>query len=140
MIFLDSGFLYSYINKEDSSHMKVKSIMEEILNGKFGSIYISSFIYDEVLTLARFRTRHCDVGDRIKILVNKKVKGNKLIRMVTINENLLVQTDELFEKYCKEGLSFTDCSILAIMNEKKIEYLATLAEEFKGKKTLVGID
>lgn len=35
--------------------------------------------------------------------------------------------------YCKKDLSYTDCSILATMNERKLEHLATSADAFNGK-------
>lgn len=139
MIFLDSGFLYAYINTEDSAHSKVKTLMQEILEGNYGSIFISNFIYDEVLTLARFRTKRCEVGEKIKLFVKKEKESKKIIQLIMIKESLMAQTENLFNEYCKEGLSFTDCSIVASMREKKIEYLATLAKEFKGKVKLIGV-
>ena len=140
MIFLDSGFLYAYINTEDSAHSKVKPLMQEILEGKFGSIYISNFIYDEVLTLARFRTKKCEVEEKIKFFVKKEKGNRKIIQLIVIKESFMTKADNLFVEYCKEGLSFTDCSILASMREKKIEYLATLAKEFKGKVKMIGVN
>lgn len=137
MIFLDSGFLYAYVNVKESSHKLVTSQMKQIILGKYGSIVISNFIYDEVLTLARARTRDCKVGNKIKILIKKEINGKKLIKMINITEELMNKTELIYDNYCKEGLSFTDCSILSVMNDKKITNLATLASEFNGKANVI---
>ncbi len=140
MIFLDSGFIYAYVNNKESRHNLAKRNMHNILAGDFGSILISNFIYDEVLTLSLARTKGCAVGEKIKKFLKKERNNKKLIKMITINDSLMKKTDDLFDKYCQKGLSYTDCSILATMNENKIEYLATFAEEFKGIKTIIGLE
>jgi len=140
MIFLDSGFVYAYVNDKESRHQIAKKYMQKILIGEFGIIFISNFIYDEVLTLSLARTKGCIVGEKIKKFFKKESKGKKVIKMVNINDSLMKNTDTLFDKYCSAGLSFTDCSIIATMNENKIEYLATFAEEFKGIKTIIGLE
>ena len=36
IIFIDSGFLYSYLNKKDKNHEKTLNIMRSALTGEFG--------------------------------------------------------------------------------------------------------
>jgi predicted nucleic acid-binding protein len=57
--------------------------------------------------------------------------------MVIIEKNLMEKTHELYNKYCEKGLSFTDCSILAVMKEKNPDQLATTAKEFDGIVSVV---
>lgn len=140
MIFLDTGFVYAYVNVKESRHNNAKKYMKRILIGEFGSIFVSNFIYDEVLTLSLARTKGCVVGEQIKKFLKRENKGKRVIKMVNVNDALMKKTDILFDKYCSSGLSYTDCSIISIMNENKIEYLATFAEEFKGIKSIIGID
>ena len=50
---------------------------------------------------------------------------------------MLTKTEELFKKYCSKGLSFTDCSLIAVYELLDIEYLATFSTEFKGLVTTI---
>ncbi|MHA1984278.1 MAG: type II toxin-antitoxin system VapC family toxin [Candidatus Hodarchaeales archaeon] len=137
MIFIDSGFLYAYVNEREALHGEVKSKMKDVLSGKYGSILISNFIVDETLTLARARTKKCNVGKRIQELINKRIDENQIITTLVIDSSLMILIDKKYEKFCEKGLTYTDCSILAIMESNNISFLATTAKEFEGLVTII---
>ena len=137
MIFVDSGFLYAYVNERDKSHNLVRKKMREIMSGNYGSILISNYIIDESLTLARARTKKCNVGKRIQKLIQKSIAEKPLFQIMIIDSLIIPKIDEYYEKYCEKGLSYTDCSILAVMKKLKIEYLATISKEFEGLVTII---
>lgn len=137
MIFIDSGFLYAYVNEKESSHVEVKSKMKDILSGKYGSILISNFILDETLTLARARTKKCNVGKQIRELLKKKINGNQIISSLCIDSSLMDLIDKKYTLFCEKGLSYTDCSILAIMESKNISFLATTDNQFEGLVAII---
>ena len=132
MIFLDSGFLYSYMNEDDKNHKNTLPIMKSALTGEYGKIIISNYIVDETLTLARVRTGNCECSKEIQqLLKNKKGKRNIFFE-VLIDRTLIDSTESLFEKFCEKGLSFTDCSILAVIESLHIDFLASFDSGFKG--------
>ena len=137
MIFIDSGFLYAYVNEKEFLHKEVKMKMKEILGGKFGAILISNYIIDESLTLARAKTKRCEVGKQILKLINLKINEKRIFNLIIIDSALLELIELKYEKYCEKGLSYTDCSILALMDEYQISYLASTASEFEGLATLI---
>ena len=90
--------IYGYINTQDRTHEKIVLAMKNIVLDTFGSIFISNFIYDEILTLAPYRTKNCLVGEKIQPFVKKEVKGKKIIHMILIDGILMEKTNELYEK------------------------------------------
>ncbi len=132
MIFIDSGFLYSYMNDKDNKHKNTLPIMKSVFSGEYGKIIIANYITDETLTLARVRTGNCQCSKDIKQLIKTK-KGKINIFFEVILDRTLIESSELnFERYCDKGLSFTDCSILAVMQSLQIENLASFDCGFKG--------
>mgnify|MGYP001566604286 CR=1 FL=1 len=56
--------------------------------------------------------------------------------MIRISEEAFEQTWRIFSSQKETKLSFTDCSILSIMQEQGIKNLATFDEEFKKIKDI----
>ena len=57
MIVLDTSFLVSVEVETDQNHQKAIKIIDEIIDGKFGNIFISDYIFDETLTVTFSRSR-----------------------------------------------------------------------------------
>ena len=83
LIFIDSGFLYSYINRKDKQHTNTLSIMRLALAGVYGKIVLSNYITDEVLTLAKVRTGRCQCSkDILEFIKSKKEKNNIILEII----------------------------------------------------------
>lgn len=137
MIFLDSGFIFAYINSDDPHHADALPLMVKILKGEFGKIFISDYIITEVLTLSRIRTKSCECAKSIDDLLKKK-KGNKdIFFKMYVDSTILKETTNKFHKYCNSDFSHTDCSILVIMQMYSIEFLASFDSHFKGLVSVV---
>ena len=132
MIFIDSGFLYSYMNDKDKNHNNTLPIMKSALAGEYGKIIISNYITNETLTLARVRTGNCQCSKDIQQLIKTKKGKMKIFFEVILDKTLIESSELFFERYCEKGLSFTDCSILAVMKSLQIDYLASFDGGYKG--------
>jgi predicted nucleic acid-binding protein len=137
MIILDSGFLYAYINKDDPRHTLTAKLMKKTLKGEYGKLILTNYIIDEALTLARVRTGRCECGEAIQSFQKTKKDNSELFFIIIINKKIIDLTEEYYKTYCEQGLSFTDCSILACMKEYEIDYLASYDKGFKGKVNLI---
>ena len=95
MIFLDSGFLYSYMNDKDKNHKNTLPIMKSAFAGEYGKIIISNYITDETLTLAKVRTGNCQSSkDILQLLKTKKRKTNIFFEVIL--DKTLIESSELF--------------------------------------------
>ncbi|MFX0086649.1 MAG: type II toxin-antitoxin system VapC family toxin [Candidatus Hodarchaeota archaeon] len=137
MIFLDSGFIFAYINRDDPHHADALLLMVKILKGEFGKIFISDFIITEVLTLSRVRTKSCECAKSIDELLKKKKEKKDIFFKLYIDQTILKETTEKFHKYCNSGFSHTDCSILVLMHMYSIDFLASFDSHFKGLVSIV---
>lgn len=124
MIFLDSSFLIAYKIENDVHHQKAKILMEKIIKNEFGKPIISDYIFDEVITVIFGKSKSHELAiETGKELINS-------FNIINIEESLFKESWNEFIKQKETKFSFTDCSILALMNAHKIQNLATFDEEF----------
>ena len=132
MILFDSGPLLAYVNDQDPRHESAVEIMTEALKGAYGKLVVTNYVIDEVLTLATVRTKSCKYGEEILKTVREEKNGKRIFFELVLETKTIAKTEELFIKYCSKGLSFTDCSLLAVIDQLEIDYLFTFSVEFKG--------
>ncbi len=132
MIFLDSSILVSYEVDSDVNHKKAEAIIEKIIDSD-REIAISDYVFDEVVTVTFIKSHSLQnavlAGDRIKTS----------IKILKVDDFSFENAWNLFKNQ-ETKLSFTDCSILSIMNEYGIHDLATFDKEFKSIKWINVID
>lgn len=124
MIILDSSFLVSVEVETDQNHERAVEIRNKIIKGDFGELFISDYIFDETVTVTFNKTKD----------LNKAVEVGEILMGLTeilkVEEKTLEETWKIFKNQKKTMLSFTDCTILALMQEKGIKNLATFDEDF----------
>ena len=64
-VFIDTGAFIAYRNKQDVCHSAADDLVRRALEGEFGSIFTTDYIYDEALTLAIVRTGNKGVAEDI---------------------------------------------------------------------------
>ena len=122
-IFIDSSFLISLANENDSLHEKSLQYLDLIDENE---CYISNLIINEVITV---------IGNKIGLkaavsafdLLNDIFNIIDEYEMKDFNSSVML----IYEKYGTK-LSFTDCSILVNMYHHEIENLLSFDKEFKG--------
>ncbi len=130
MIILDSSFLVAVEVKEDQNHEKAIIIRDKIIKGDFGDIIISDYIFDETVTVTLNKTKD----------LNKAIEVGEILMDLTdllkIEEEIIERSWELFKKQKETKFSFTDCTILALMQENGITNIATFDKDFKKVKEI----
>ncbi|TFF89401.1 MAG: PIN domain-containing protein [Promethearchaeota archaeon] len=131
MIFLDTGFFFALKFKKDPNHSKAIKFLEEISEKKFGSQFTSDYIIDELMTLTWIRTKNKNLISEIWEFF---VPPTKICNIIQISTDDLLEIYTRFYKLLDENkfLSFTDCSILFLMEKYNIKYLATFDSNFDG--------
>ena len=137
MILFDSGPLLAYVNEQDPHHELAVEIMTEALKGIYGRLMVTNYIVDEVLTLSMVRTKSCTYGEEILKTIREEKNKKRIFFELVLETKAITKTEELFKKYCSKGLSFTDCSLLAVIEQLEIEYLFTFSAKFKGLAPII---
>ncbi|MGQ9719218.1 MAG: type II toxin-antitoxin system VapC family toxin [Nitrososphaerales archaeon] len=130
-VFIDSGFFVAFHNKRDANHDTAKELMKSIANGDMGITYTSDYIFDEAVTVALTRTRRLDIALNIGRMILGEIISPFII-MHKVNEEAFRGAWSLFSKYAERGLSFTDCTSIALMKMQGIEKMVSFDSGFDG--------
>ncbi|HLC32019.1 MAG TPA: PIN domain-containing protein [Candidatus Nanoarchaeia archaeon] len=122
MILLDSSFVVAYYNELDDHHSRALILMKDIINGSYGEVCISDYVFDESVTVLLLRLK--DIAH-----VGRLGESLQKLRLFFLTDSLFRSTWEIFKRQTN-GLSFTDCSLIALMRMESISYLATFDEAF----------
>ena len=121
-VFLDTGYILALYNHKDIRHQQALEISNIIKTGEYGTAFISTYIFDELTTLALTRQSHAKAVEIGNMLLNSE------IIMLNISENIFAEVWRLFQD--RKNLSFTDCTNIKLMLENNIKNLATFDREF----------
>ncbi len=127
-VFVDTGVIVAVRNEDDENHERGKELMKRALKGDFGTVHTSDYVFDEATTLALVRTGDPDLA----IDVGKFVANTPRIRMLQVTREDYRGAWEKFKSLSGEGLSFTDCSTLQLMESNKVEKLMSFDSGFDG--------
>ena len=127
-VFLDTGFILAFKNADDKNHDIALNWMKRFLKNEFGEIYTSTYVFDELLTLALVRLRNEEFAKNI----GEYLLNSLRIQIISLNQKDFLNSWDLFQKYIKKGLSFTDCTILAQSKRLKCNIVATFDKHFDG--------
>lgn len=131
-VLVDTNVIVAFIVKSDIFHDKAVGLLERLKSNEFGGLYITDFVFDEVLTLIWIRTKRKDVVEKAFNLMNP---NSGIFQMIITLESHLIPSFETWMKYAeypKRPLSYTDASLLVIANEYHIGHIATFDGEFNG--------
>lgn len=124
MIFLDTSFIVAFYNVRDENHAKAKNLMPDIVNYKYGPLYISDYVFDETVTVVFIRLRNLRRAIRIGEYLRKSV------RLVEVESSNFEDAWRMFKKQRETGFSFTDCASISIMRRMNIRNIATFDKNF----------
>lgn len=121
-IFLDSSFIIALVNDNDSLHEQALEYLELT---EANECYISNLIINEVITV---------IGNKLGLEIAISTYALLTTIFNIVNEYDLVDFNSnvmlLYEAY-NTKLSFTDSSIIYIMEEEGIDNLLSFDNEFK---------
>lgn len=127
-VFLDTGFILAFKNVNDKNHDIAQNWMKRFLKNEFGEIYTSTYVFDELVTLALVRLRNEEFAKNI----GEYLLNSLRIQIINLDQKDFLNSWDLFQKYIKKGLSFTDCTILTVSKRLKCKIIATFDKHFEG--------
>lgn len=131
-VFVDTGLFYAVQNRRARHHAEARRALADLATGRLGTLFTSSFVYDETVTLTLKRTRRFEeaktAGDRIL------GRGGfpRAFVLLHVDAARFRAAVEVFERYPDQGLSFTDATTVALMEERGIDRVASFDDGFDG--------
>lgn len=129
-IFLDTGFFIGFYNEKDQLHSKCRSLANELQSGRYGGIYTSIFVINELITYLQRKVNHkvsCQIAE------DWFIKNKKFGELIESSQGIISRAVKLFIKqsYQRKPLSFTDCIIVETCKKHRISKIITFDTEFK---------
>lgn len=126
MIFLDTSFLVAYIVEKDTNHEKAVSLMKEIVEGEHGSAITSEYVFDETVTVVLVRSKSLESAVKTGDLIKESIP------VLDVGNNVFEASWKRFRNQKNTKFSFTDCTILEMVESNHLDKLATFDREFEG--------
>lgn len=124
MILLDTSFLIAYFNQKDANHQKAMNSVQDIVGKKFGTPYMTDYIFGETVTVALIKMKDLDRATRIGDYMLKA------LQTIRIEEDVFLAAWKIFHSQKGTRLGFTDCTTIATMKYHGINNIATFDEDF----------
>lgn len=128
-VFVNTCLFVAARNKRDVNHRRAVELLKAVLEGEYGQAYTSDYVFDEAVTVALRRTRRMDVAIMTGRLI---LASHPRIMLLNVDYELFNMAWEKFQRLAGRGLSFTDCTTLAIMERYGIEYIMSFDHHFDG--------
>jgi predicted nucleic acid-binding protein len=121
-VFVDTSAWFAYVNRPDPDHKPVR----EAIRAHDGRLVTSSYVFDEVVTLCRYRLDHRSAVRAGNVL--REPDSVDLIRITGEDEQAAW---ELFETRRDQEYSFTDCTSFVLMRRLGITVAIAADDDFE---------
>lgn len=130
-VFVDTGVFVAFHNTRDVNHGRAMEIVREIVEGGLGTAYTSDYIFDEAVTVALVRTGRPEIALSVGGMILGEFTAPFLV-ILRVDGEIFNEAWRLFPRYAERGLSFTDCTSIALIKARRIERLVSFDKDFDG--------
>lgn len=136
-VFLDTGPLVAAVHRRDAHHGDARRLLHEIASGTLDSVHTSDLVLLEAVNfiVARIKQR------RSLEALARLVSGDQRIVSHVHHVDAAMQAEAFARTLGRfeEGLSLTDRTILALMEQHRVPRLATYDRGFEGRVETVAM-
>lgn len=130
-ILVDTGVVYAEHDTDATRHDAAAAALDVVYDGEYGQPFISDYVYDEAITLT---ARRGSSGPAVEL--GRKLRGidpyptvyEFLYTLVPVFDDAI----EVFETYDDQSLSFTDATMIALVDRHGIDHVLSFDDDFDG--------
>lgn len=130
-VFLDTGIFLAFHNTRDANHTRALELIKTLVEGGFGTAYISDYVFDEAVTVALVRTGRPENALAVGRMILGEITA-PFTAILRVGEDEFKKAWTLFPQYADRGLSFTDCTSIALLKTRGIESIVSFDADFDG--------
>lgn len=131
-VFIDTGVFFAQHDRAAARNESAVTGLKAVFEGRFGQPYTSDYVVDEAITLTRTRTESFDDAWTIGQRILGRGPYPDRIEVTPVTPDLFEATLETFATYDDHSLSFTDASILAVVEQQNIDAVLSFDDNFDG--------
>lgn len=119
---VDTSAWYSFIDSKDPDH----KIVSECIKANESALMTSDYIFDETITLLRYR-----LGWKVAHQFGKVLFSDQQVLITSVHDKDKLNAWQIFSKYQDKKFSFTDCTSFAIIGRLKLETAIAIDSDFR---------
>lgn len=132
-VFLDTGVLIGFAIEEDARHEEAVHVLADVAQGEHGAPVTSDYVLAEALNFVTGRRFGAGVAETmIAVALGAEGAPPLVRRLLRVHSGVFAPSLARYRKDFRKRLSFTDCTILALMEAERISTLATFDRGFRG--------
>jgi uncharacterized protein len=121
-LFVDTSAWFAYTNRADPEHRAVRDTLRKAA----GRLVTSNFVFDETVTLCRYRLGHKAAAE-----VGAVLREHDAIDLVRVGADDEREAWNLFCNRTDKAYSFTDCTSFVLMRRLKLARAVALDDDFR---------
>ena len=130
-VFLDTGIFVAFHNTRDTNHTRALELIRALVEGGLGTAYTSDYIFDEAVTVALVRTGRPENALAVGRMILGEITA-PFLAILRVGEDDFKKAWKLFSQHADRGLSFTDCTSIALLRTGGIESIVSFDTDFDG--------
>ncbi len=125
MVFVDTSALIALNDKNDQYYKNAVIKSQQIKRHKL-ELVTSEYIFDESITLIRYRVSH-----QSAVIFGESLLNSSIVKIIDVTSEDRLMAWEMFKQYRDKELSFTDCTSFVLMKRLKLQKAFTFDKHFK---------
>lgn len=121
-LFVDTSAWFAYVNRSDPSHEAVADLLLRFE----GRLVTSNFVFDETVSLCRYR-----LGHRPATVVGEILREPEVVDLIRVTPEDEAAAWDLFVMRRDQTCSFTDCTSFALLQRLGMSTVAALDQDFR---------
>ncbi len=122
-VIVDSGVIIAAFNRRDRYHGWAKRTLAKLLGGVYGTVFVTDYIVDEVLSYAAKK-----LGSQAGLKLGKLFFEKRVFRVIPVTLDILWEAWTVYRDNLPK-LSFTDATTLVAARVYGVDYIATVDTE-----------
>lgn len=132
-VLVDTNVLVAQQNRRDRDrHSAAVQAMTSVLTGRHGQPFVTDYVFDETLTLVRRQTK----SYREMMTVANRILGRppfpRAFEVLMVTGPVFREALKIVETYHDRDLSFTDATIIALVQRRGIGHVLSFDAGFDG--------
>jgi predicted nucleic acid-binding protein len=120
--FVDTGAWYALVDADDPDHDRIVPIFR----AHQGRLVTSNYVFDETLTLMRYK-----LGWRVAQQFGRQLRDGRVARVERISSKDEAAAWSIFERYDDKCFSYTDCTSFAVVQRLDLPLCLALDSDFR---------
>lgn len=131
-VLVDTGVVYADHDTDSPRHEVASEALETVYDGGLGQPYLSDYVFDEAITLTRKRTGSFEDAKQLSDRLRGVDSFPQVYDFLHVSAAVFADAIDVFERYDDQSLSFTDATVIALVDRHDLDGVLSFDDDFDG--------